>query len=126
MNLITDSEWGKVVVQNGDNEPQVFKDVIVSPHMAEPWDWGYTDMHHKPGIGRKEVILACIGLHGTDIEFEYVVLSRGRHCVLHIQPEVLEFGHLVVIVAETSKAIEIYNDLAKAGKEVVALIHSTC
>ena len=48
-------------------------------------------------------------------------------CIL--TPEVLEFAETIsmeLVIAETSKAIKMYNRLATGGLSVVAMIHSTC
>jgi hypothetical protein len=40
--------------------------------------------------------------------------------------DLLESRDIAVHVAETKKAVEIYNDLAQSGQAVGGLFHSTC
>jgi hypothetical protein len=57
-----------------------------------------------------------------------VVLSQGMNNQLHVHPDTfryLETRSVTVHVAETRKAVKIYNDLAE-GTLVAGLFHSTC
>jgi hypothetical protein len=57
-----------------------------------------------------------------------VVLSRGMNQRLRVRPDTcryLEQRSIMVHVAETREAVEIYNDLTD-GTLVAGLFHSTC
>ena len=59
----------------------------------------------------------------------HVVLSRGMHESLGVPDATvkwLESQGVEVYVAETRKAVETYNVLAREGKKVGGVIHSTC
>jgi hypothetical protein len=63
--------------------------------------------------------------HGSDV----VVLSRGMLMRLQVRAEtvdLLERSGIRVLVAETSAATDIYNELATKGAAVGGLFHSTC
>ncbi|WP_433796596.1 Mth938-like domain-containing protein [Actinoplanes sp. CA-252034] len=111
--------WGSMDVE----DLGVGKDFKVYPGGGRPWDWSETGTRHSPGVQPEDVeeLLA----HGATI----VVLSRGMHLQLQVDPrthELLNERAITVHVAETSEAVEIYNDLATRGAAVAGLFHSTC
>jgi hypothetical protein len=92
------------------------------PGGGREWDWSETGTRHVPGVQPADVeeLLA----RGATT----VVLSRGMHLVLEVDPrtvELLESRAITVHIAETTEAVKIYNELAEAGP-VGALFHSTC
>ncbi|KAH8672372.1 NADH dehydrogenase 1 alpha subcomplex assembly factor 3 [Ilyonectria robusta] len=98
------------------------KDFKLYPGGGRPWDWGETGMRHKPGI--------CV----VDVEellqkgATTIVLSQGMDLKLQIDPATLSYLEgkgVTVHVAETRKAVEIYNSLAKTTA-IGGLFHSTC
>lgn len=116
---ITALAWGRVEVAGA---PRPFRDVMLYPGGARPWDWRTTGTRHRPGIQQADVdeLLA----HGA----EAVVLSRGMLGLLGAPAALLdglrargvEVHHL-----RTPAAVARYNALA-ASRPVAALIHSTC
>ncbi len=60
---------------------------------------------------------------------EIVIVGTGQEGVLKVERDFLEQigkAKVEVITAITPKAIEIYNEKVKEGKQVNALIHTTC
>jgi hypothetical protein len=101
----------------------VGKDFKLYPGGGRPWDWSETGTRHNPGIQPADVeeLLA----HGATA----VVLSRGMQLQLQVDPstvELLEQRGVTVHIAETTEAVQVYNDLAANGAAVAGLFHSTC
>lgn len=98
------------------------KDFKLYPGGGRPWDWGETGMRHKPGI-RVVDVEELLQKGATTI-----VLSQGMDLKLQIDPATLSYLEekgVTVHVAETRKAVEIYNSLAKTTA-IGGLFHSTC
>jgi hypothetical protein len=115
---IVEYGWGWLEVEGGAR----YKDAQLSPEGAEDWDWGLTGTRHEPGIGLVEV--QQLVAQGARV----MVLSRGVHERLAVQPETLQWlqeQQIEVHVLQTDAAIARYNELAD-GRPVGALIHSTC
>ncbi|HVI03318.1 MAG TPA: Mth938-like domain-containing protein [Enhygromyxa sp.] len=111
-------EWGRISVAAYGN----FKDVKLWPGGARPWDWDETGTRHEPGVQIADV--EELLEHGAEI----VVLSRGVHRRLQVQPETLtwlEARGVAVEVLQSEAAVARYNQLS-ATRKVGALIHSTC
>jgi hypothetical protein len=110
--------WGWLEVEGGAR----YKDASLSPEGAQAWDWGLTGTRHEPGIGLLEV--KQLVEQGARV----MVLSRGVHERLAVQPETLRWLQaqgIEVHVLQTDAAIARYNELADQGP-VGALIHTTC
>lgn len=118
--IVIQDKWGEVIVDfNGKLIKH--KDCILTPTTTKEWDWNQDGTHYIPGMS----IDAAIQL----ADCKYVILTRGRRMKLHVPPHVLDYFSLlgkVVYVLETSDAIIQYNSLAKKGRNVGALIHSSC
>ena len=117
--LIEEVVWGTITVRNFGT----FRDAKVFPGAAKAWDWNDTGTRHVPGIQVADVEELIAAGSKT------IVLSRGMHLVLQTQPETIDWlqsRDITTIVEETTKAVETYNRLAKAGEPVGGLIHSTC
>lgn len=115
---ITNLSWGEVQIENNS-----FKDAKLWPGGARGWDWGETGTSHQPGIQLADV------QELLDNSADIIVLSTGQNEQLQVRDDVvnhLKQRGIEVHVLETSKAVELYNQLAEAGKSVGALIHSTC
>jgi len=115
---ITNLSWGSVQTARGE-----FKDAKLWPGGARSWNWNETGTSHKPGIQLADT------QELLDNGAEIIVLSTGQNQQLQIKDGVVD--HLKkrgidVHVQETSKAVEVYNQFARSGKPVGALIHSTC
>ena len=111
--LITGLSWGRMAVQGVGSG----KDFKLWPGGGRAWDWRETGVHHRPVQELLE--------NGC----QAIVLSRGQLRRLQTCQEtldLLESRDIAVHVAETKKAVEIYNDLAQRGQAVGGLFHSTC
>ena len=98
------------------------KDFKVYPGGGREWDWNETGTRHDPGTQPEDV--EELLEHGATV----VVLSRGMELKLHVDPrtlKLLEERGVPVHVAETTQAVQIYNELA-ANQPVGGLFHSTC
>ena len=116
--IVTHLEWGRI-----EAGQMSFKDAKLFPGGGREWDWNATGTRHVPGIqvaDAEELI---------DRGAEVIVLSRGMDQVLQVQAETikaLERRGIEVVVEESRRAVERYNELARAGRFAGALIHSTC
>ena len=110
--------WGKTDIEGLGR----MKDVKLWPGGGREWDWSETGTRHVPGIQPSDV--QEILDHGAEV----VVLSRGMELRLQTCPETLELlaeAGVEVRVEETTRAVEVYNELA-ATRPAGCLIHSTC
>lgn len=110
--------WGSV-----DTDVGSFRDAKLWPGGGRGWDWNETGTSHRPGIQPADV--AEIVDNGARV----LVLSRGQQRRLQVMDATLE--HLqeqgvAVEVLESQAAVDRYNQLAREGRAVGALIHSTC
>ena len=120
--LITDLSWGSMEVSIA-GEKHHFKDCKVWPGGAREWRWGETGTHHSPGIQMADVeeILA----HGVD----ELVLTRGQLGRLGVSAETeeaLREQGIPYHIENTKKAVDLFNNLARQGKRVGGVFHSTC
>lgn len=110
--------WGRMEVEG----LAPGKDFKLYPGGGREWDWSETGTRHSPGIQPEDVeeLLS----HGATV----VVLARGMQLQLQVDRRTLKFlddQGVPVHVAETTQAVEIYNELA-ATQPVGGLFHSTC
>jgi hypothetical protein len=80
---------------------------------------------HKIGDWEIEKLLEAVDDRGPEI----IVVGTGFSGALEIQDSLLDSAvknGVGVMVAQTPKAAEFYNQTIKAGKKVNALIHTTC
>lgn len=120
--LITRLGWGQMEVRLGE-EVLHFKDCKLWPGGAAAWNWNDTGTQHEPGIQPAD--LADLLAHGV----ETVVLARGVFSRLGVCPEtksLLQERGVEFHILETKEAVALYNDLAKQGRKVGGLFHSTC
>ena len=111
-------EWGRIEVEGLG----AAKDVKLYPGGGREWDWSETGTRHNPGIQPADI--EELLLHGATA----VVLSRGMDLQLQVSQHTLEFlgeKDVAAYVAETTEAVQIYNELA-ATQRVGGLFHSTC
>jgi hypothetical protein len=112
-------EWGRIEVE-GLGEGRDFK---LFPGGGREWNWTETGTHHRPGIQPSDV--AELVQAGCRV----VVLSRGFDLELQTCPEtveLLEAAGIVVHIAQTQEAVDLYNDLVAHAQLVGGLFHSTC
>lgn len=120
--IIVAIEWGEMTVEVG-GQRQTFKDCKLWPGGAVEWDWSLAGTRHTPGIQPAD--LAEI----LERDVEAVVLSRGMREMLGTCPEteqLLAERGIACHIAETRAAVDLFNRLARAGKRVGGLFHSTC
>ncbi len=122
MPLITGLGWGRMEVTLG-GESMSFRDCTVWPGGVADWNWKDTGTGHQPGIQpadldkvfekEVEVLVAGCGVYsrlGICPETEELLRSRG-----------IEFHPL-----DTKTAVALYNELARQGRRVAGIFHSTC
>jgi hypothetical protein len=117
--LITNMEWGLIVLESGDT----FKDVMLAPNFCQEWDWSSSGTSHSKGPQEEDIDLLLI------MQVDTIILSRGMDLKLAVSPEIYQYCLSKVdnvIVCESKQAVEIYNCLVASGKRVGALLHSTC
>jgi hypothetical protein len=111
--------WGRLETKGGE----AFKDAKCFPGGARAWDWNETGTRHDPGVqfADAEELLE----HGAEV----IVLSTGIDERLRVPPETVEALHEAGVqtdVLQTDRAVERYNELAREGRAVGGLFHSTC
>ncbi|WP_328822501.1 Mth938-like domain-containing protein [Micromonospora rubida] len=112
------ASWGRLEVEG----LSAGKDFKLYPGGGKEWDWAETGTRHSPGIQPEDV--EELLRHGATV----VVLSRGMQLRLQVDPRTLKLldeRGVIAHVAETTQAVDIYNDLA-ATQQVGGLFHSTC
>jgi hypothetical protein len=110
--------WGRIEVEG----LPAGKDFKLYPGGGREWDWSETGTRHSPGIQPEDVEELLV--HGATA----VVLSRGMHLQLQVDPRTLKLldeRGVTAHVAETTQAVQLYNELA-ATQPVGGLFHSTC
>jgi hypothetical protein len=120
--LITNLAWGQMEITIGRQVFQ-FKDCKIWPGGASGWNWRETGTEHDPGIQPAD--LADVLEKDVDV----VILSRGVFSRLGVCPEteaVLRERKMEYHILETREAVALYNDLARQGRRVAGLFHSTC
>lgn len=119
---ITHLSWGRIEV-NIDGETRQFKDCKIWPGGAREWNWHETGTQHD------------LGIQPADIEeivekgAEVLILARGQWGRLRVRPETeayLRARRVAYHVAETPQAVAQFNDLARQGRRVGGVFHSTC
>jgi hypothetical protein len=119
---ITHISWGQMeVIANG--RTYKFKDCKVWPGGAKAWDWNLTGTHHQPGTQPADI--EEIVSQGVDV----MVLSRGMQLMLKTCPEteaLLRSQGIEYYIEETKQAVGTFNELAREGRKVGGIFHSTC
>ena len=122
MPYIDSTQFGEVVVDN-----KKYHQVLIIGDKVEERDWEKLkklfDTTHKIGdweikeliSNNPEIIIIGTGQNGAMASEEPAANLRKQ------AGESIE-----IIMAETPKAIETYNEKVKSGKKVNALIHTTC
>lgn len=117
--LILSVKWGGMEIEGLGRG----KDFKLWPGGGRAWDW------HEHGTGHSRGIQVgdCQDLldHGSKI----IVLSRGMMLRLKINRRTISYlqeRDIEVRVEGTKKAVKLYNSLARQGKAVGGLFHSTC
>jgi hypothetical protein len=116
---VVDDGWGFVEVEGLGR----FRDVKLWPGGGRAWDWRETGTDHRPGI------LCADVTELLNYEPELVILSRGRQGRLSVSPEtlsLLETRGVPVLREKTDAALAMYNRLAREGRRVAGLFHTTC
>lgn len=120
--LIDELSWGRMQVTI-DGQHKLFKDCKLWPSGGRDWNWEETGTEHSPGIQPADV------MEILEHDVEIVVLGRGVFNRLGVCPEtetLLRKRGIQVHIENTKDAVVLFNDLAKQGKRVGGLFHSTC
>ena len=115
---ITHISWGRLEVDGRHS----FKDAKLYPNGAREWNWNETGTRHVPGIQAADV--EELLEHGAEV----VVLSKGFHERLQVQPatlQLLQDRGIQVYVLQTEAAVQRYNELRETER-IGGLFHSTC
>jgi hypothetical protein len=94
-------------------------DVIVYPDRVDPTWWRKEG--HRLAISDLDTVLSS--------KPEILVVGTGYLGALRVPEETKSFLNekgIRVVVERTSKAVELFNDLQKKRRNVVALLHLTC
>lgn len=120
--LITNLAWGQMEVTAGGQVSR-FKDCKVWTGGATAWNWNETGTQHEPGIQPAD--LEEVLEKGVEI----VILARGVFSRLGVCPEtekLLRDRGVEYHMLDTKEAITLYNELARQGRRVGGVFHSTC
>ncbi len=116
---ILSSGWGEMEVE----ALGISKDFKLWPGGGRSWDWTEFGTGHSRGIQQGDV--EELIKKGCKI----VVLTTGRMSRLSVPQATvnsLKARSIEVVVTDTKKGIELYNDYVKRGLPVGGLFHSTC
>ncbi|XP_070552654.1 mth938 domain-containing protein-like [Ptychodera flava] len=117
---VTSYSWGNIKLENGST----YKDCKVWPGGSIDWDWATTGTHHSPGVQVEDVNDII------DSSVDVLVIGNGMQRQLGVPADTLDYvtgKNIEVLVLQTEKAIEKYNDLVEEGeKRVGGIFHSTC
>ena len=119
---ITHISWGKIEVV-ANSTKHAFKDCKVWSGGAREWNWQETGTRHQPGIQPADI------QEILDKRIEVMILSRGMDLMLHTCPEtetLLQERNIPYHIEETKTAVVLFNQLAREGKRVGGIFHSTC
>ncbi len=133
--IIKSIEWGKITVIQNKNT-YIFKDVILEPTTCYEWNFKsgfdkYIDKNQTSHQFQKDKskgiqpYLVRNLLHKASI----FILTTGFHNDLGVNEDTINFlkdNNKHIIIVNTSDVMDIYNNLIKKRKRVIALIHSTC
>lgn len=111
--------WGTMEVEQIGSG----KDFKLWPGGGRPWDWSEYGTGHSSGIQQGDV--QDLITNGCEV----VVLTTGRLRRLKVPQttvDILKAQSIEVVVADTKKGIQLYNDFAANGRAVGGLFHSTC
>lgn len=112
-------KWGKMEVETLG----LGKDFRLWPGGGSNWDWHKSGTRHSPGIQIRDCDILL------ENNSRIVVLSRGMFLRLKIPRQTTDYlksKGVETVVAETKKAVKIYNSLVERGEAVGGLFHSTC
>ena len=116
--LIVDDAWGTIRVGE-----RTYRDVKVWPGGCREWNWTEHGTSHTPGVAAADTDeLVAAGAR-------VVVVSTGRAGRLAVPDTTLarlRERDVEAVVLPTAEAVAQYNDLARRGVAVGALIHTTC
>ena len=116
---ILSSGWGKMEVEKLGRG----KDFKLWPGGGRSWDWSEYGTGHGSGIQQGDI--QDLISNGCRV----VILTTGRMRRLRVPQHIVDSLQglaIEVIVTDTQKAIEMYNDHAAKGTAVGGLFHSTC
>jgi acyl-coenzyme A thioesterase PaaI-like protein len=117
--IILSSSWGRIEVAGiGPG-----KDWKIWPGGGRGWDWSEHDTGHSQGIQPGDV------RELIDRGSRVVILTTGRLGRLKVPREtldLLEAEGVKVLVANTAKGIDLYNEYTRSGVAVGGLFHATC
>lgn len=94
-------------------------DVIITPSKIVS-DWWRIEGHRLQIPDVRDYILEPV---------DAVVIGTGYNGLMKVDDEVIEAFRsrgLEVHIAKTQQAVEIYNELVRSGKRVLAFFHLTC
>ncbi len=113
MNLIENHTFGKITIDGKDYQDiKMIKDKVIP--------WNYIE-HHT--VTKQDIIELF------KENPEYVVVGTGYEGLVNVKDDVIELAkekNIKLIIENTERACEFYNQLKQEGKIVNAIIHSTC
>ena len=126
-------EWKGYEKGKPINYKKAFKDVVLfGANKPENFDWRYNErnaMHHYPGYRLEDIYHFIPKEHSIWDQKNFILLSTGRenelNCPVSVINELRKNNE--VVVAQTQKCIDLYNDRLEKGKSnTICFIHTTC
>ncbi len=111
--MIENNEFGRIIIDGKDH-----KDIKIIGEKVIPWN--YIE-HHT--VTKQDIIELF------KENPEYVVIGTGYEGLVRVNEDVIELSkekNIKLIIENTERACEFYNQLKQEGKIVNAIIHSTC
>jgi hypothetical protein len=97
------------------------KDMIVyvkgNERVAKSWYWSVYNFHHDPGY-------TAAFLNEVPDYFETIILSSGQHGMVKCSPDVAADPRVRYV--NTTEVPAVFRSELRAGRSVVAFVHSTC
>ncbi len=120
--LITNLSWGQMEVMIR-GQTYRFKDCKIWPGGARTWNWKETGTEHSPGIQPADIEEVL------EYNIDVLVLGRGifgRLGICTATETLLRERGIPYHIENTKQAVALFNDLAKQGRRVGGVFHSTC
>jgi len=115
--MINSTQFGEIIIDN-----KKYHQVLIIGDLIEERDYEKLQelfkTSHKIGGWEVERLLSN--------NPEIIIIGTGQDGAMEVDKNLFKDKDIELIIAETPKAIEIYNEQVKLGKKVNALMHTTC
>jgi len=122
---INNTSFGSITIDDVeyDHDVVICRDTVI--RRAKKLSTRYRSLYNHTPLSREEIeyyMSIC-----RDVEV--LIIGTGHHGALPIMKdakEYLESLGIDIVIAETPRAIEVFNDISKSIKNILAILHVTC